>query len=34
VIVLPGASHYDEVAAGSPSWPIVNRAIRTALGLP
>jgi acetyl esterase/lipase len=34
VIVLPGASHYDEVAASSPSWPIVNRAIRRALGLP
>jgi acetyl esterase/lipase len=34
VIVLPGASHYDEVAASSPSWPIVNRAIRKALGLP
>jgi acetyl esterase/lipase len=33
VIVLPGGSHYDEVAASSPSWPIVNRAIRQALGL-
>lgn len=34
VIVLPGAGHYDEVAASSPAWPIVNRAIRKALGLP
>ena len=33
VIVLPGAGHYDEVAASSPAWPIVNRAIRKALGL-
>jgi acetyl esterase/lipase len=33
VIVLPGASHYDEVATGSPAWTIVCRAIRTALGL-
>lgn len=34
VIVLPGASHYDEVAPSSPSWPTVNGAIRKALGMP
>ncbi|WEF32678.1 alpha/beta hydrolase family protein [Pseudoduganella chitinolytica] len=33
VIVLPGASHYDEVAATSPAWAIVGREIRKALGL-
>lgn len=33
VIALPGGSHYDEVAASSPSWSIVNREIRKALGL-
>lgn len=32
VIVLPGASHYDEVAAGSPCWPRVEDAILRALG--
>jgi acetyl esterase/lipase len=32
-VVLPGASHYDEVASGAPCWPVVNGAIRTALGL-
>ncbi|GGC16606.1 hypothetical protein GCM10011572_42420 [Pseudoduganella buxea] len=34
VIVLPGASHYDEVSAQSPAWGIVGREIRKALGLP
>ena len=34
VIVLPGASHYDEVAASSPSFKLVLPAIRAALGLP
>ncbi|MET0319820.1 MAG: alpha/beta hydrolase [Duganella sp.] len=33
VIVLPGASHYDEVAATSPAWTIVSAEIRKALGL-
>ena len=33
VIVLPGGSHYDEVAATSPSWRIVSAQIRQALGL-
>jgi acetyl esterase/lipase len=33
VIVLPGGSHYDEVAATSPCWPIVETAIRQALSL-
>ena len=33
VITLPGASHYDEVAATSPSWPIVAAQIRKALGM-
>ena len=32
-IVLPGAGHYDEVAASSPCWPLVEDAIRHALGL-
>jgi acetyl esterase/lipase len=34
VLVLPGASHYDEVAATSPSWALLLPAIRQALGLP
>jgi hypothetical protein len=33
VVVLPGGSHYDEVAATSPSWAIVSARIRQALGL-
>ncbi|MEV4783731.1 alpha/beta hydrolase [Burkholderia sp. LMU1-1-1.1] len=33
VIVLPGGSHYDEVAATSPSWSIVSAQIRKALGI-
>lgn len=33
-IMLPGASHYDEVSATSPCWPIVAGQIRLALGLP
>ncbi|WP_296000189.1 alpha/beta hydrolase [Rugamonas sp.] len=33
VIVLPNASHYDEVAATSPSWTIVVAEIRKALGV-
>jgi len=33
VVVLPGASHYDEVAASSPSWTTVSAHIRQALGL-
>ncbi len=34
VLILPGAGHYDEIAASSPSWPLVRGAIRHALGLP
>jgi acetyl esterase/lipase len=34
VVSLPGGSHYDEVAATSPSWRIVSAHIRKALGLP
>lgn len=34
VVILPGASHYDEVATRSASWPVVLAAIRKALGLP
>ena len=34
VVILPGASHYDEVAATSGAWPRVLRAIESALGLP
>lgn len=33
LIVLPGASHYDEVAASSPAWRVVGAEIRKALGL-
>ena len=31
VVILPGASHYDEVAATSAAWPRVLRAIESAL---
>jgi acetyl esterase/lipase len=31
VVILPGASHYDEVAASSASWPLVLGAIERAL---
>lgn len=31
VVILPGASHYDEVAACSPSWPAVLKVIETSL---
>ncbi|CAH0261640.1 hypothetical protein SRABI118_03237 [Massilia sp. Bi118] len=31
VVILPGASHYDEVAASSHSWPQVAKAIESAL---
>jgi acetyl esterase/lipase len=33
VVILPGASHYDEVAATSGAWPRVLRAIEAALGI-
>lgn len=33
VVILPGASHYDEVAATSPSWPLVLAQIQMALRL-
>jgi acetyl esterase/lipase len=33
VLLLPGGSHYDEVAATSPSWAIVSAEIRKALGM-
>jgi acetyl esterase/lipase len=33
VIILPGASHYDEVSSDSASWPLVLAAIENALGL-
>ena len=32
VVILPGASHYDEVAASSPSWQLLLPLIRQALG--
>jgi acetyl esterase/lipase len=34
VVILPGASHYDEVAASSHSWPLVLQAIESALKPP
>ena len=30
-VILPGASHYDEVAASSASWPLVLQAIESSL---
>ena len=33
VVILPGASHYDEVAATSGAWPRVLHAIEAALGI-
>ncbi|WP_394781772.1 alpha/beta hydrolase [Undibacterium sp.] len=33
-ITLPGASHYDEIAATSPSWKLVLAQILKALGMP
>jgi len=33
VLILPGASHYDEIAASSPSWTLILPVIRTALGM-
>lgn len=34
VVILPGASHYDEVAATSPAWPQVLAVIERALRRP
>jgi acetyl esterase/lipase len=34
VVVLPGASHFDEIAASSPDWKVLRPIIRNALGLP
>jgi acetyl esterase/lipase len=31
VVILPGGSHYDEVAASSHSWPLVLKAIESTL---
>jgi acetyl esterase/lipase len=33
VVILPGASHYDEVAASSPAWPLVLKEIEKALSI-
>ncbi|MES2898834.1 MAG: alpha/beta hydrolase [Pseudomonadota bacterium] len=33
VVILPNASHYDEVAASSPAWPLVLAEIEIALGI-
>ena len=33
VLILPGASHYDEIAATSPAWKMVLPVIRQMLGL-
>lgn len=32
-VVLPGASHFDEVSTVSPSWPVVLAAIKKAAGV-
>ena len=34
VIILPGASHFDEAAATSASWPITLAVIKQSLGMP
>ena len=34
VVVLPGASHFDEIAASSPAWRQLRPVIRSALSLP
>lgn len=34
VVVLPGSSHFDEIAASSPAWTLLRAVIRRALGLP
>ena len=33
VLILPGASHYDEIAATSPAWKMILPVIRQKLGL-
>lgn len=33
VLILPGASHYDEIAASSSSWKLILPVIKTALGV-
>jgi pimeloyl-ACP methyl ester carboxylesterase len=33
VVVLPGASHFDEIAASQPAWKLLRPIIRNALGL-
>jgi pimeloyl-ACP methyl ester carboxylesterase len=33
VLILPNASHYDEIAATSPAWKLILPAIERALGL-
>ncbi|WP_229505344.1 alpha/beta hydrolase family protein [Massilia mucilaginosa] len=33
VLILPGASHYDEIAASSPSWKLILPVIENALGM-
>lgn len=33
VLILPNASHYDEIAASSPAWKLILPAIEKALGL-
>ncbi len=33
VVILPGASHYDEIAASSPAWKLILPLIEQALGL-
>jgi acetyl esterase/lipase len=34
VLILPGASHYDEIAASSPAWKLILPVIEQALGMP
>jgi acetyl esterase/lipase len=33
VLILPNASHYDEIAASSPAWNVVLAAVEQALGM-
>jgi hypothetical protein len=32
-VILPNASHYDEIAASSPAWKLILPLIEQALGL-
>jgi acetyl esterase/lipase len=33
-LVIPNASHYDEVSTDSPVWPVLDATVKSALGVP